>query len=175
MWKYIIEYPVFPDPLDPWKIELSPNQTENKGVVEYKSIKAIDYQEDKISVVSFGYDGRKFLTGVSNSNNGTFTLYANTKKMKAEKENFYVYIQLEDDKKHKSPISNRLEVKVSIKTKISNKTIDEEEPKNKTLESIPPVNVEKLYAEAMALPSDKPTLEKAEEAKKNALKQQKDQ
>ena len=85
MWKHILEYPVFPDPLDPWEIKLSSNKTENKGVVEYKSIQAKDYQEDKISVVSFGFDSRKFLTGVSNSNNGTFTLYANSTKMKVEK------------------------------------------------------------------------------------------
>ena len=90
-WKWIPEYPVFTDPLEDWTIELSSNKTENDGVVEYKSIEAKDYQEDSITA-TFDFDGHKFLSGISNSNNGTFTFYADTKKMKVEKSNFFIYV-----------------------------------------------------------------------------------
>ena len=83
-WKWIAEYPIFQDPLNEWKILLSSNTTENNGVVEYKSIIAKDYQEDSISA-TFDFNGHKFLSGISNSNNGTFTLYADTNKMQASK------------------------------------------------------------------------------------------
>ena len=83
-WKWIAQYPVFQDPLEEWEILLSSNTTENNGVVEYKSIIAKDFQGDLISS-GFDFDGRKFLSGISNSNNGTFTLYADTNKMQASK------------------------------------------------------------------------------------------
>jgi hypothetical protein len=41
-WKYIKEFPFFPDPLDDWTIELSSNKSKNTGVVQYQSIKATD-------------------------------------------------------------------------------------------------------------------------------------
>jgi hypothetical protein len=43
MWKFIAEYPVFTDPLEPWNIVISSNKSENIGMIEYKSFAAKDY------------------------------------------------------------------------------------------------------------------------------------
>ena len=41
-WEKVKEFPFIPYPLDDWTIELNSNRSENTGVVEYKSIKAVD-------------------------------------------------------------------------------------------------------------------------------------
>ena len=80
-------------------------------------------------------------------NNGTFTLLVDTKKMETLAKEFYAYVQLEDDKGNKSPISMRLMVRVVIKDKLEPKikVIEEE----KIVDVDPPVNVKKLFTDSM--------------------------
>jgi hypothetical protein len=113
-WKWIPEYPLFRDPLAEWKIKLSSNSSYNNQIAEYRSIQAIDYQEDRI-VSSFNFNDLEFLSGISNSTDGTFTLYANITKMSLNEKQFYVYITLKDDKDNISPISYQVKVIISIK------------------------------------------------------------
>ena len=114
MWKKKVKYPYFVDPLYDWVIELSSNKTANTKVAQYKSIQAIDQQGDQI-ISTFNFDGNRYFKGISNMNNGTFTLLVDTKKMETLAKEFYAYVQLEDDKGNKSPISMRMMVRVVIK------------------------------------------------------------
>ena len=89
--------------------------------------------------------------------------------MKVLAKEFYAYIQLEDDKKNKSPISNRIKVMVVIKAETK---LKKEEAKKEEIETVlpPAVNVEKLFAESMNANPEIPLMERHAEAKQNALK-----